>query len=185
VVIANPPFSLEGWGRELWENDPWGRAFAGLPTDSIGDMAWVQPMVASMAEGAGRMAVVLPQGALFRSGVEGQIRQHLLKSDLVEAVIGLAPNLFYGTGLAACVLVLKRQKAQERQGKGLIVDASPASYAAARPRTSWSRNTPLRLTAGFRRSPTWRTGLVWCVWRRLSRRAGPSTSLAMISLHRV
>ena len=124
VVIANPPFSLEAWGRELWENDPWGRAFAGLPTDSNGDMAWVQHMVASTAEGSGRMAVVLPQGALFRSGVEGQIRQHLLKADLVEAVIGLAPNLFYGTGLAACVLVLRRQKAQERQGKVLIVDAS-------------------------------------------------------------
>jgi type I restriction enzyme M protein len=124
VVIANPPFSLEAWGRELWENDPWGRAFAGLPTDSNGDMAWVQHMVASMAEGSGRMAVVLPQGALFRSGVEGQIRQHLLKADLVEAVIGLAPNLFYGTGLAACVLVLRRQKAPEHQGKVLIVDAS-------------------------------------------------------------
>jgi type I restriction enzyme M protein len=124
VVIANPPFSLEAWGRELWENDPWGRAFAGLPTDSNGDMAWVLHMLASMAEGAGRMAVVLPQGALFRSGVEGQIRQHLLKADLVEALIGLAPNLFYGTGLAACVLVLRRQKAQERQGKVLIVDAS-------------------------------------------------------------
>jgi type I restriction enzyme M protein len=124
VVIANPPFSLEAWGRELWENDPWGRAFAGLPTDKNGDMAWVQHMVASMAPGTGRMAVVLPQGALFRGGVEGQIRQHLLKADLVEAVIGLAPNLFYGTGLAACVLVLRRHKAPERRGKVLIVDAS-------------------------------------------------------------
>ena len=124
VVIANPPFSLEAWGRELWESDPWGRAFAGLPTDSNADMAWVQHMVASMAEGTGRMAVVLPQGALFRSGVEGQIRQHLLKADLVEAVIGLAPNLFYGTGLAACVLLLRRQKAESRRGTVLIVDAS-------------------------------------------------------------
>jgi type I restriction enzyme M protein len=124
VVIANPPFSLEAWGRELWENDPWGRAFAGLPTDSNGDMAWVQHMVASMAKGSGRMAVVLPQGALFRGGVEGQIRQHLLKADLVEAVIGLAPNLFYGTGLAACVLVLRRHKLPARKGKVLVVDAS-------------------------------------------------------------
>jgi type I restriction enzyme M protein len=124
VVIANPPFSLEAWGRELWETDPWGRAFAGLPTDKNGDMAWVQHMVASMAPGTGRMAVVLPQGALFRGGVEGQIRQHLLKDDLVEAVIGLAPNLFYGTGLAACVLVLRRHKAPERRDKVLIVDAS-------------------------------------------------------------
>lgn len=124
VVIANPPFSLEAWGRELWESDRWGRAFAGLPTDSNADMAWVQHMVASMAPGTGRMAVVLPQGALFRSGVEGQIRQHLLKADLVEAVIGLAPNLFYGTGLAACVLVLRRHKAPARQWKVIVIDAS-------------------------------------------------------------
>lgn len=124
VVIANPPFSLEQWGREVWESDPWGRAFAGLPTDSNGDMAWVQHMVTSMAARTGRMAVVLPQGALFRGGVEGAIRQHLLRADLVEAVIGLAPNLFYGTGLAACVMVLRRTKRSERTNKVLVVDAS-------------------------------------------------------------
>lgn len=124
VVIANPPFSLAAWGREQWESDPWGRAFAGLPTDSNGDMAWVQHMVTSMAPRTGRMAVVLPQGALFRGGVEGRIRQNLLEADYIEAVIGLAPNLFYGTGLAACVLVLRRRKAAARRGKVLIVDAS-------------------------------------------------------------
>ena len=123
-VIANPPFSLEQWGREIWENDPWGRAFAGLPTDSSGDFAWVQHMVKSMAAGSGRMAVVLPQGALFRGGVEGQIRQYLLQHDLVEAVIGLAPNLFYGTGLAACILMLRQRKASAHIGKVLIVDSS-------------------------------------------------------------
>ena len=123
-VIANPPFSLKQWGREIWENDPWGRAFAGLPTDSSGDFAWVQHMVASMAFGAGRMAVVLPQGALFRGGVEGKIRKYLLKEDFIETVIGLAPNLFYGTGLAACVLILKKRKAPARKKKVLIVDAS-------------------------------------------------------------
>jgi type I restriction enzyme M protein len=124
VVIANPPFSLEQWGREVWESDPWGRAFAGLPTDSNGDMAWVQHMVKSMARGHGRMAVVLPQGALFRGGIEGQIRQHLLEHDHIEAVIGLAPNLFYGTGLAACVLVLRTNKPADRTRKVLIVDGS-------------------------------------------------------------
>jgi type I restriction enzyme M protein len=128
-VIANPPFSLEQWGREIWENDPWGRSFAGLPTDSSGDFAWVQHMVKSMAQhssagGAGRMAVVLPQGALFRGGVEGQIRKYLLEHDLIETVIGLAPNLFYGTGLAACILVLRSRKSSERAGKVQIVDAS-------------------------------------------------------------
>ena len=124
-VIANPPFSLEQWGREVWESDPWGRAFAGLPGDSSGDFAWVQHMVASLAAPGGRMAVVLPQGALFRGGVEGQIRRKLLEMDLVEAVIGLAPNLFYGTGLAACILVLRRRKAAERAGRVLIIDAAP------------------------------------------------------------
>ncbi len=124
VVIANPPFSLEQWGREIWESDPWGRAFAGIPTDSSGDFAWVQHMVTSMAEAQGRMAVVLPQGALFRGGIEGKIRQALLEKDLVEAVIGLAPNLFYGTGLAACILILRRRKPKERVKKVLIIDAS-------------------------------------------------------------
>jgi type I restriction enzyme M protein len=123
-VIANPPFSLEQWGREIWENDPWGRAFAGLPTDSSGDFAWVQHMVCSMAQPGGRMAVVLPQGALFRGGVEGQIRRRLLELDYVEAVIGLAPNLFYGTGLAACIMVLRRHKPLARAGRILIVDAA-------------------------------------------------------------
>jgi type I restriction enzyme M protein len=124
VVIANPPFSLEAWGREVWENDKWGRAFAGLPTDSSGDFAWVQHMIMSMADKTGRMGVVLPQGALFRGGVEGEIRKKLLTLDLVEAVIGLAPNLFYGTGLAACILVLRKRKPAARRGKVLVVDAS-------------------------------------------------------------
>jgi type I restriction enzyme M protein len=124
VVIANPPFSLEQWGREIWESDPWGRAFAGLPTDASGDFAWVQHMVQSMAEPHGRMAVVLPQGALFRGGIEGQIRKFLLERDLIEAVVGLAPNLFYGTGLAACILVLRQRKAKEKSRKVMIMDAS-------------------------------------------------------------
>lgn len=123
-VIANPPFSLEKWGEELWVNDPFGRNFAGLPPSSSGDFAWVQHMVKSMAEGNGRMAVVLPQGALFRKGAEGSIRQKLLEMDLVEAVIGLAPNLFYGTGLAACILVLRKKKPAARRRKVMIADAS-------------------------------------------------------------
>jgi len=77
-----------------------------------------------MAQRTGRMAVVLPQGALFRKGAEGNIRQKLLELDLIEAVIGLAPNIFYGTGLAPAVMVLRRTKPAARKGKVLIVDAS-------------------------------------------------------------
>ena len=124
-VIANPPFSLKEWGREMWENDPWGRAQYGLPPDGYGDYAFVQHMIASMAQGGNsRMAVVLPQGALFRKGAEGKIRQALLEEDLIEAVIGLAPNLFYGTGLAGSIMVLRRRKLPERKNKVLVVDAS-------------------------------------------------------------
>ena len=123
-VIANPPFSLEKWGEELWINDHFGRNFAGLPPSSSGDFAWVKHMVKSMAEGAGRMAVVLPQGALFRKGAEGSIRQKLLEMDLIEAVVGLAPNLFYGTGLAACILVLCKKKPATRHKKVMVADAS-------------------------------------------------------------
>ena len=130
-VVANPPFSLKEWGRELWESDPWGRAAYGLPPKSYGDYAFVQHMIASMAQGSGRMAVVLPQDALFRKGAEGKIRRRLLEEDLIEAVIGLAPNLFYGTGLAGSIMVLRRRKPEERQGKVLIVDAS-AQFRKAR-----------------------------------------------------
>ena len=70
------------------------------------------------------MAVVLPHGALFRMGAEGKIRQKLLEMDLLEAVIGLGPNLFYGTGLAACILVFRQRKAKDRRNKVLIIDAS-------------------------------------------------------------
>lgn len=123
-VIANPPFSLEKWGEEVWSADPYGRNFAGMPPAKSGDYAWVQHMIRSMAPKTGRMAVVLPHGALFRMGAEGKIRQKLLQMDLLEAVIGLGPNLFYGTGLAACVLVFRQSKPKARRKKVLVIDAS-------------------------------------------------------------
>jgi type I restriction enzyme M protein len=123
-VIANPPFSLENWGDEVWASDPFGRNFAGMPPAKTGDYAWVQHMIKSMAPATGRMAVVLPHGALFRMGAEGKIRRKILGMDLLEAVIGLGPNLFYGTGLAACILVFRQRKSPERRHKVLILDAS-------------------------------------------------------------
>lgn len=123
-VIANPPFSLKEWGADNWASDPYGRNIAGVPPDGNGDMAWVQHMIKSMKPTTGRMAVVLPHGALFRKGAEGRIRQTLLEMDLLEAVIGLGPNIFYGTQLAACVMVYRSRKAADRQGKVLFIDAS-------------------------------------------------------------
>ena len=122
-VIANPPFSLKDWGRDIWENDPWGRAQYGLPPKNFADMAWVQHMVKSMAAPKGKMAVVLPHGPLFRGRAEGAVREALIKEDLVETVIGLADDLFYGTGISACILVLNRNKDVKRRGKILFIDA--------------------------------------------------------------
>ncbi|MEP1304461.1 MAG: class I SAM-dependent DNA methyltransferase [Balneola sp.] len=122
-VIANPPFSLKNWGKENWENDPYGRNFVGAPPKGNGDMAWVQHMIKSMNE-KGSMTVVLPHGALFRKGAEGRIRQALLEADLLEAVIGLGSNIFYGTSLAACIMVFKKQKEASKKEKVLFIDAS-------------------------------------------------------------
>lgn len=123
-VIANPPFSLKMWGEDAWEQDPYGRNFAGVPPKSYGDYAWVQHMIASMAEPHGRMAIILPQGALFRKGAEGKIRTKLLERDLLEAVIGLGPNLFYGTTLAACICIFRLKKDARHRNKVLFIDAS-------------------------------------------------------------
>jgi type I restriction enzyme M protein len=123
-VIANPPFSLEKWGDDVWINDPYGRNFAGLPPAKSGDFAWVQHMIKSMARKTGRMAVVLPHGVLFRMSKEGNIRRKLLGMDILEAVIGLGPNLFYGTGLAACILVFRETKPKKHRKKILFIDAS-------------------------------------------------------------
>ncbi len=124
VVIANPPFSLKKWGEDIWVNDPYRRNFGGMPPKSYGDYAWVQHMISSMAKPHGRMAVVLPQGALFRKGAEGNIRKKIIEMDLLDAVIGLGPNLFYGTTLAACILVFRKEKKTENKNRILFIDAS-------------------------------------------------------------
>jgi type I restriction system adenine methylase HsdM len=122
-VVANPPFSLKNWGHSEWPSDQWGRSgLGGVPPKGYADWAWVQHMLTSASPETGRVAVVLPQGALFRQGAEARIRTHLLNVDLVEAVIGLAPNLFYGAGLAACVLILRHDKPAGMRQKVLFIN---------------------------------------------------------------
>lgn len=123
-VVANPPFSLKNWGAEQFANDVYGRNLWGCPTDSNGDFAWLQHMVSSMNPKTGRCAVVLPQGILFRSGKEGEIRRQLVESDKLEAIITLASGVFYSTGVSACILFLNNQKAPDRKGKICMIDAS-------------------------------------------------------------
>ncbi|MCP3963943.1 MAG: type I restriction-modification system subunit M [bacterium] len=122
LVLANPPFSLKSWGHKVWsKGDPYGRDAYGCPPKSYGDLAFVQHMVASL-KSSGRMAVVCPHGVLFRGGAEGKIRKGLLEDDLVEAVVGLGANLFYGTGIPAAILFIDRNKPAARKGKVLIVN---------------------------------------------------------------
>ena len=122
-VVANPPFSLKAWGEVEWASDKWGRnQLGGVPPKGYADWAWVQHMLTSANPKTGRVAVVLPQGALFRQGAEARIRTHVLRADKIEAVIGLAPNLFYGTGLAACVLILRHDKPDDRKGRVLFIN---------------------------------------------------------------
>lgn len=121
-VIANPPFSLSEWGYDLWSADPYGRNQYGLSPKTNGDFAWVQHMFASLND-KGRMAVVLPHGVLFRSGAEGAIRTKLLQENRIEAIIGVAPNLFYGTGIPACILVLRKQRPKAHKNHVLIINA--------------------------------------------------------------
>ena len=122
-VMANPPFSLDVWGVEEAEHDRFGRFRFGIPPKTKGDLAFVQHMLAT-TNGTGKVGVVMPHGVLFRGAAEGRIREQMLREDLVEAVIGLPPNLFHGTGIPASILVLARKKEAGREKKVLFVDAS-------------------------------------------------------------
>ncbi|NFO15079.1 type I restriction-modification system subunit M [Clostridium botulinum] len=139
VVVANPPFSLDKWaigfaGAETQSNDeknekkfkmeasmdPYRRFDWGVPPSSKGDFAFVLHMLHSLAE-EGRMGVVLPHGVLFRGASEGKIRKQILDMNLLEAVIGLPENLFFGTGIPAVILIFKKNR--KRQDV-LFIDAS-------------------------------------------------------------
>jgi type I restriction enzyme M protein len=123
-VLANPPFSLKDWGHEQWSaGDKFGRDKYGCPPKGYGDLAFVQHMVASLKSN-GVAGVVLPHGILFRGGAEGKIREGLLNDDLIEAVIGLPTNLFYGTGIPACILIINKNKAADHKGKVLFVNGA-------------------------------------------------------------
>lgn len=115
-VIANPPFSLSNWGLEEARTDQFARFRFGMPPKDKGDLAFVQHMVATLSSN-GKAGVVVPNGVLFRSGAEAQIRKGLLEEDLVEAVIGLPPNLFYGTGIPTSILIVNRKKETAKKQK--------------------------------------------------------------------
>lgn len=120
-VIANPPFSLKKWGKDLADSDRYGRYPYGTPPKDAGDLAFIQHMIASL-NAEGKMGVVVPHGVLFRGGSEKEIRKGIIEDDLLEAVIGLPSALFYGTGIPAALLIINKNKPQERVGKILIIN---------------------------------------------------------------
>lgn len=123
-VLANPPFGMKKWGSTQFESDKYGRNIWGTPSDSNADFAWLQHMVVSMEPLKGRCAVVLPQGVLFHGGKEAEIREQLIKSDKLEAVITLASGIFYSTGVSACILFLNNNKCKAHKRKVCLIDGS-------------------------------------------------------------
>lgn len=121
VVVANPPFSLDKWGVETATNDKFGRFQRGIPPKTKGDYAFILHMVETLKPRTGRMAVVVPNGVLFRGSTEGKIRQKLIEENLLDAVIGLPDKLFFGTGIPAAILVLRKRKPDDSV---IFVDAS-------------------------------------------------------------
>ena len=136
VIVSNPPFSLDKWAMGFSGTgddkdfkmesslDPHKRFEWGVPPKSKGDYAFVQHMLYSLAEG-GRMGVVLPHGVLFRGAAEGKIRKQILELNLLDAVIGLPANLFFGTGIPACILVFKKNRNRKDV---LFIDSSGENY---------------------------------------------------------
>jgi type I restriction enzyme M protein len=122
-VIANPPFSLEEWGYDVWQNDPFDRVIFGLPPKQFGDFAWIQHMISSMKKNTGRAGVVIASGALYRP-TEKSIRKKLIERDLLVAIIQLSQNLFYGTNISPCILVFRNLKKKIEKDNVLMIDAT-------------------------------------------------------------
>ncbi|HOC94182.1 MAG TPA: type I restriction-modification system subunit M [bacterium] len=121
IVVANPPFSLDKWGAENAANDKYNRFWRGIPPKGKGDFAFISHMVEIALEGDGKAGVIVPHGVLFRGGAEGVIRTKLIEENYVEAVIGLPPNLFYGTTIPAAIIIFNKGK---KTKDVLFIDAS-------------------------------------------------------------
>jgi type I restriction enzyme M protein len=128
TVVANPPFSLDKWGAENAANDHFKRFARGIPPKSKGDYAFILHMIETALPREGRVGVIVPHGVLFRGGSEGKIRKALIEENLLDAVVGLPENLFYGTGIPAAILIFDRSREEggdnHKRKDVLFIDAS-------------------------------------------------------------
>jgi len=122
VILANPPYSIKSWDRKSFINDPWGRNLWGTPPQGCADYAFQQHIQKSLDKKNGRSISLWPHGILFRDS-EAEMRRKMIESDVVEAVIGLGPNLFYNSPMEACLLITNNDKSKEKKGKVLIINA--------------------------------------------------------------
>lgn len=122
LVLANPPYSISQWDREAFTSDKYGRNFLGVPPQSRADYAFFQHILKSLDPQTGRCAILFPHGVLFRKE-EATLREKLIKSDLVECVIGLGANLFFNSPMEACIVICRTNKRPERRGQILFINA--------------------------------------------------------------
>ena len=122
TVVANPPFSLDKWGADEAESDRYNRFWRGVPPKSKGDWAFISHMIETAYEGHGKVGVVVPHGVLFRGASEGKIRKRTIEDNILEAVVGLPANLFFGTGIPAAILIFNKGKGNN--ANVLFIDAS-------------------------------------------------------------
>jgi type I restriction enzyme M protein len=122
VVLANPPYSIKAWNRDAFASDPYGRNLWGVPPQGRADYAFFQHIAASLDPESGRAAVLFPHGVLFRKE-EAALREALVKSDLVECVLGLGPGLFYNSPMEAVVITLRARKPEAHKGRVLFINA--------------------------------------------------------------
>lgn len=120
-IVANPPFSLKNWTQGLQEYDRFD-GYGDRPPEKNGDYAWMMHILKSL-KSTGKAAVILPHGVLFRGNAEGTIRQSIIDKGYIKGIIGLPANLFYGTGIPACIIILDKEDADERDGI-FMIDAS-------------------------------------------------------------
>jgi type I restriction enzyme M protein len=122
IVLANPPYSIKAWDQKAWTNDAFGRNIWGTPSQGCADYAFQQHIHKSLDNQNGRCVVLWPHGILFRDA-EAEMRKKMIKSDVVDCIIGLGPNLFYNSPMEACLLICHTNKPKQRKGKVLFINA--------------------------------------------------------------